>query len=249
MRWKTIDYSHAYFILPVSLWLVWRKRVQISELARSPVVVNNPVGLWLLLTGIALFIVGWRNDYLMVSTLSLIPVLLGMLVYLYGKAMARLLWFPVAYLLLLVPPPLGILDSITLPMRYGISVATAVALRSFHYPIYRHGLILSIDNSEIFMGQPCSGFRSLIAMISLGVVYVYLSHASFRKKIILALSVIPLALAGNFLRVTGMCLGTYYFGKDIGEKVHDVGGFVVFMLLILGMLAIEKMMDGAPDEN
>ena len=80
--------------------------------------------------------------------------------------------FPILYLLLLVPPPLGILDQLTLPMRYSSSVASAFILKIFHYPVTREGLLLTIGEHEIFMGAPCSGLRSLITMIALGLVYI-----------------------------------------------------------------------------
>ena len=114
-RWENIDYTHAYFILPISLWLVWRKRTELKELIKSsPMTFNltNP-GLALLIPGIIMFIFGWRQDYLLISTLSLIPLLYGIIIYLYGILAARALSFPILYLLLLVPPPLGVLDSIT----------------------------------------------------------------------------------------------------------------------------------------
>ncbi len=180
-RWQIIDYTHAYFILPVSLWLVWLKRKQIKELLSRTGAV--PVkGLFLFLCGLLMFIFGWRQEYLFISTLSLIPLLFGLISYLYGVNIAKALSFPIFYLFLLIPPPLGVLDSITLPMRYGISVACAVILKAFHYPITRDGLLLSIGNKEIYMGAPCSGFRSLITMISLGLVYVYLSKAGIKQR-------------------------------------------------------------------
>src|SRR3989337_4388764 len=92
---------------------------------------------------------------------------------------------PLLYLLLLVPIPIGIIDDITLPLRYGISVVTEVALKSFHYPVGRKGLLLFIGDNELFMGQPCSGFRSLVTMFSLGLVYVYTARGAMLKKGIL----------------------------------------------------------------
>ena len=84
-----------------------------------------------------MFIFGWREDYLFISTLSIVPLLYGLISYLYGMNAARVLSFPILYLLLLVPPPFGILDSITLPMRHGISVVTETILSLFNYPIKR----------------------------------------------------------------------------------------------------------------
>ncbi|MCX7927611.1 MAG: exosortase/archaeosortase family protein [Candidatus Omnitrophica bacterium] len=274
-RWETIDYTHAYFILPVSLWLVWRMRQQLITLLREkkPNFNNKEINLrtppsdnttprinfpytplksnlfkdtffmLLFIVGLFLFFFGWQQDYLFISTLSLIPLLFGLTAFLYGAEISKKLSFPIFYLLLLVPPPLGVLDSITLPMRQLVSLATEISLKNLGYPIIRDGLLLSIGGKEIYMGAPCSGFRSLITMISLGLVYVNIITAPSKNKIILLGSVIPLALAGNFIRVVGMCLVTFYFGENAGHTYHEISGFLIFLVLIGGMLAIERLLN------
>lgn len=190
-----------------------------------------------------MFIFGWRWDYLSVSTISAIPLLFGLVLYLYGAGAAASLSFPILYLLLLVPPPLGVLDSITIPMRYGVSALTEVILKGVGYPITRDGLMLSLGGHEVYMGAPCSGFRSLITMTSLGLVYAYISKGGFWKKTALFTSIIPLTLLGNLIRVLGVCLVTFYFGEAIGAKFHDISGFVIFLILILGMMGIDSVLD------
>jgi len=234
-----IDYTHAYFILPVSLWLVWRKRAKLRTMSCKP----NSLYLILLVPGLLMFILGWRQDYLFISTLSLIPLLFGLTGYLYGTKVTKTLTFAILYLLLMVPPPLGILDSVTLPMRKGISVVTEMLLKSFHYPITRDGLILSIGGNEIYMGAPCSGFRSLITMIALGLVFAYVNKGSLTRKIILVCSTVPLALLGNLIRVVGMCLITFYFGKAVGEVFHDISGYAIFVGLILGLIGLDSLLE------
>ena len=173
-RWEMIDYTHAYFILPISLWLVWRKRAELSKIGTATYFskMGTVPAFWglspfLLLIGLFLFIFGWRWDYLSISTFSLISVLFGLTGYLYGGRAVKILTFPILYLLFLVPPPMGILDAVTLPMRRLISMLTEIILKMFHYPISREGLLLSIGGHQLYMGEPCSGFRSLITMLAL----------------------------------------------------------------------------------
>jgi exosortase/archaeosortase family protein len=100
-----------------------------------------------------------------------------------------------------------------------------------------------IGGHEIFMGQPCSGFRSLITMASLGLVYVYLSHAKRTDKIILLVSIVPLALIGNLIRVLSLCLVTYYFGEKAGQGFfHDASGIIVFIIMTLGLIGIDSFL-------
>lgn len=252
MRWVVIDYHHAYFILPVFLLFLFLKRKELADaLKRDTLEGRKKPGIYLSLTsgfllliaGLAMFVFGWKLDYMAISTFSLIPILFGLTLYLYGMTTAKTMAFPILYLLLLVPPPLGILDKITIPMRYGISIASESLLTLLRIPITRDGLLLSVSGHEIYMGAACSGFRSLITMLSLGLAYVYLIKTMLKNKIILVISVVPIALLGNLLRVSGLCFVTYKFGEDAGHKFHDTSGLIIFVILISGLMGIESLLE------
>lgn len=243
-RWKISDYTHAYFILPVFFWLIWRKRAVLREAIQKANPGSNFFGLFILLIGISLFIFGWRQDYLFITTLSLLPVLYGLIRYLYGLNVTKIISFPLFYLILLVPIPIGIVDNFTLPMRYGLSIVTETILKIFHYPIAREGLLLSIGESELFMGQPCSGFRSIVTMFSLSLVYVYISKGSLSRKSILVSSIVPLAMVGNLIRIVTLCLITYHFGEEAGQGFfHNFSGIVIFVFIILGLIGLEYSLE------
>lgn len=244
MRWDMLDYSHAYFIFPISLWLTFRKRAGFKNYLIEGNSGKNILGFFIFFVGISLFVFGWRQDYLFISTLSMIPLVFGLILYLYGSHMAKALSFPILYLLLLVPPPFGILDSITLPMRHNVSIATEKILSSLGYPIKRAGLELTIGYYKIFMGAPCSGFRSLVTMFSLVIVYVYISKISTVRKLTLASLIVPFALLGNLIRVITLCLITFYFGETVGQGFfHNFSGIVIFIIALLGVIGIELILD------
>ena len=174
----------------------------------------------------------------------MIPLLFGMCLFLYNKGLARILAFPILYLLLLVPIPIGVLDSVTLPMRYLASVLSASILSLMPYDIVREGLLINMGGHEIFMGAPCSGFRSLITMISLGLIYIYFNKGTMSKNTILFISIIPLALAGNLARIIALCLITFHFGEAAGQGFfHNFSGMVVFLIIILGLMGLEKALN------
>lgn len=240
-RWAMIDYGHAPFILPVSLFIVWTKRGELSAIKTKTSPVSFVTGLGLLMFGASMFNFGWRMEYLLIQTLSLFPLLSGLIIFLYGTAILRSLMFPLFYLLLLVPLPLGLLDSVTLPMRHFASVTSQMILHFFHYPVTRSGLLLNLGGHEIFLGAPCSGFRSLITMLALGLIYVYFNQGKLVKNLILIAAIVPLALFGNIVRVITICLITYYFGDRAGQGfLHDFSGMVVFLIMILGLMALEN---------
>ncbi len=240
-RWENIDYTHAYSILPVSLFLVWLQRDEIRRaLARPQPRGYSALGLGLLVAGAFFLVFGWRMDFLMVSTLSLLPVLYGIILYRYNTATARALSFPILYLLLLVPPPLGLLDSLTLPMRNAVTMSTSAILGTF-LPVQRDGMLLSMGQARVFVGEPCSGFRSLVSMFALALVYVHLIRLPALRKGIMLAAVVPLALVGNLLRVISLSLVTYYFGQEAGEGFfHGFSGIVIFAVMILGLLSLGR---------
>lgn len=244
VRWDLLDYSHAFFVLPISLWLTWRKRKEVRELIANVTPGKNLSGLAAIIIGIIMFLVGSRFDYSSIITISMLPLISGLIYFLYGTPILKLLTFPILYLLLLVPPPMGIIDSITLPMRYGISNLAWKILSLLQYPIKKNGLLLTIGYNDIFMGQPCSGFRSLITLFSLGLVYVYLSKSTMPKKIFLTISIVPLALVGNLVRVMALCLITFYFGEEVGQGFfHNFSGIVMFIITVMGLIGIETIMN------
>lgn len=241
-----VDYSHAYFILPASLFIVWFKRRQLCKIALTP----NHLGLLGILLGLFLFVFGWRHDYIFISTFSLIPLLAGITAYLYGSKMLKAVAFPLGYLLFLVPPPVGILDAITLPMRHLASIGAVFILGCFHLPIERQGLLIYLNRHEIFMAPACSGFRSLITFFALGLLYVYFIKTSKKKKWVFLISIIPLALVGNLVRVIMLCLITYLFGDEIGQGfLHQLSGILVFAVIICGFLLIDKYYDASLREE
>lgn len=242
-RWDMIDYGHAPFILPIALFIAWLKRKHLADVAQNAKQNFFLPGLALILAGAFLFTFGWKWDYLLIQTISLFPILTGMLSFLYGPAILRPLIFPILYLFLLVPPPLGILDNITLPMRHFASVASGAILKMLHFPVSRSGLLLFLGDHEIFLGAPCSGFRSLITMFSLGLIYVYFNKGKFFKNLILILSIVPLALVGNIVRVITISLLTFYFGEKVGQGfLHEFSGILVFLIMLAGLMGIERLL-------
>ncbi len=244
-RWEAIDYTHAYFILPVSLWMAWRKKTLLLDLFKKFVPQTMDfIGLVPVAIGLFMFVFGWRQEFLIISTLSMIPVVWGMIRYMYGSAIVKALTLPIFYLLFLVPPPLGLLDSLTLPMRYGISSAVEQFLLTFNYPVTKDGLLLFMDGHEIFVAAPCSGFRSLVTMLALTVAYVSFTKGSISKKILLTFSGIPFAILGNMIRVIALCLVTFYAGREKAEGFfHDFSGAAIFLIMICCLMGFEYILD------
>ena len=166
----------------------------------------------------------------------------GFVGFIYGKKVQRLLLFPILYLLLLVPPPFALLDRVTLPLRYISAFGVEKIFGLFNFPIQREGLMYVVKGQQMMIDEACSGFRSLITMISLGLVYVYTIRSSIIKKAVLVLSIIPLAVVGNILRIIVISLIGAYFGQELAQGfLHYFSGMVIFLFIVLGFAGINAV--------
>lgn len=241
-RWVSLGYTHAYFILPVSLGLAfWRRR----ELAAAFADTEKRFGAFSLLifiSGGLMYLFGWIQGYMIISTFALIPFLYGFIGFIYGKKVQRLLLFPVLYLILLVPPPFALLDNVTLPLRYFSAFWVEKIFRLFNFPLQREGLMYIVKGQQMMIDEACSGFRSIITMISLGLAYVYVNKGTMLKKTVLVSSIIPLALIGNIVRIMAVSLIAIYFGQEAAQGfLHSFSGLLVFLFIVLGFMGIEAV--------
>ena len=239
-RWDALEYTHAFFILPVSIGIAFWKR---EELARAFAETKKRFGLGSLsifVFGALMYVFGKQQDYMVISAFALIPFLYGFIGFIYGRKVQKLLIFPILYLLLLVPPPFALLDRITLPLQYISAFGVEALFRLLGFSIEREGLMYIIEGRQMMVDSACSGFRSLITMLSLGLVYVYVIKSAAIKKTVLLVSILPLAIMGNILRIMIISLVTVYFGGEAAKGfIHPLSGMVVFVFIALGFAGIE----------
>ncbi len=197
--WHNTDYTHAYAVLPVSLFLAWRKRHEVIKARGCAASIKDKAwGYPLVALATLLLMSGWHMELLVLASLSIIPMLYGIILHRYNGQVARILTFPILYLLLLVPPPSGVIEAMTMALR-NIVASAATTILGLFFHVRREGLMLTIDQTRIFIGAPCSGFRSMTALFALTLVYTHVMGLKTATRRILLASVIPLAFLGNLL--------------------------------------------------
>lgn len=239
--WRQSDYTHGPLILLVFLWLIWRKRALFTLPGDEG---RQPLFIAVLVFGLILYAFGVISRVMMFEAGSLIPVLLGATGYLYGTAALRLLLFPVAFLLFLVPPPLFFIDFVTSPLKLLVAASTKSLLAMFSYPVVRDGVILTIGDYSVIVGDACSGLRSLVSLMAVGALYANMQNISAVKKGILFLSIIPISMAGNILRLVLLCLITYHFGDAAGQGFfHNFSGLLLFIVALSCLVIVDVLLE------
>lgn len=249
-----VDYSHGWLLPFVTGWLIWRRR---EELGAVPHRVC-PWGLWLIAGALLMNYVGLQVAQTRISLFSLVVLLWALPLYLYGREVAGKLLFPVAYLIFCIP--LTFLDSLTFPLRMLAAKASAVVLNGLGIEAIRSGARIISTAGEGFqfdVADACSGLRSLLAIAAITSVYAYLTQRSTWRRWVLFLSAVPLAMAGNMVRIVTVALFALVFGQENATRLyHDYSGYLVFAVVVLLMVGLGKLLnrpqrgtEGLVDEN
>lgn len=254
--WQTEQEGHGPLIIAATLWLAWQSRDRLKRVELAPA----PVAGWaILLSGLVLlYLSRLQQGLLTVEMGSVLPVIIGSVLICAGWPMLRSLAFPIGFLIFAVPMPDWLVDSLTVPLKVFISDTVTKVLYAAGFPVAQNGVMIMIGTYQLLVKDACSGMNSIFALSAIGVFYVY----AFRWKeklrsLLLLLSIVPITILSNFIRVFALVLMAYFGGPDLIEGVvHDLTGislFVVALLLlfifdgILGMIVrlVAKLGRGA----
>ena len=234
------DLSHGWIMPLVSLYALWRRR-EALRLADTRV---SGWGLLVVVLSLLLHGFGMRAQLVRLSLLSLIGLLWGMPFYLFGWQVARQLVFPCAYLIFCIP--LSFLNNVTVPLRLLASAVSSLLLNGLGLPVLRQGTMLrslSGEGLNLDVADPCSGLRSLLAMMALTAAYAHFTQKNGWRQWTLFLSAIPIAIAGNVFRITAIAVVARFFGHDAALTLyHDFSGFLVFAVATLLMLGTGRLL-------
>jgi len=231
------DMSHGWVIPFVSLLAIWKTRQAFSN-ALSTGRPSWAGFFWSLL----FLVVAWfgaRGQQSRIEQLSLIGLIWSVPYALWGRQTAKLMLFPAGFLLFTIPIS-SFLDFFTLHLRiFSSSMATGI-LNGFGMAIERSGTALfsQVPGGEfnVDVADPCSGIRSLFAMMALTAAYAHFTLKTRLQKWMLFACSLPIAMVGNMFRIFSICLVARFFGQQIATGFyHDYSGFVIFVIGVLLM--------------
>jgi exosortase len=238
--WYTIpDYSHGFLVPLFSLYLLWDKRTVLRSIPLEP----SWKGLYLILPGIAVLILGVYGADLFLSRTSLILLLSGLVWTFAGIAMLRELRFPILVLLLAIPFPAIVFSQITFPLQLLASDLATGVLRTIGVPVLHEGNIIELPVMKLEVAEACSGIRSLMSLFTLAVFYGYFLEKTTARRIILAMASIPIAVAANAARIvgTGLCVQYWDPEKALGF-FHEFSGWVMFVISLSCLYLVHRAM-------
>lgn len=228
------DMSYGWYVPLFSVYVLWRER---GELLRS---LGAPSG-WgfLLLAPAALAgFLGIRGHQLRLEIVGFAATLVAVAWIHYGGRTARRVLFPAAFLLFCMPLA-TFLDVVTVHLRLlAVAVASSV-LSGLGVDVVRCGTMLASASGafSIDVAEPCSGLRSLFAMMALTAGYAYFNQPTWPRRALLFALSIPIAILGNVARILSIALvGSLCSPTFATGFYHDYSGYVIFLFAIALML-------------
>jgi exosortase len=160
---------------------------------------------------------------------SLVLILVGAVLFLFGWEVLKVLLVPLAYLLLMIPIPAVIYDAVAFPLKLFVTRVSVLSMKALGVVVVQEGNILMFPNITLEVADACSGLRSIMSLLALGVAYAFVLHPKIRDRVILVLSTLPIAIATNCLRVVATGVLAQHFGAAAAEGFfHEFAGLFVF---------------------
>ncbi len=223
-------YAHGFLVPLISGYFIWNMR---KELAATKMK-QCQAGLALFAGGVILQIIGvlWTIRFL--SGISLVVTISGMILYLFGWEFLKKIMFPLLFLLLMIPLPF--VDIVAPPLQTVSAIASSNIANLFGVPVQRDGFILNIPGGSFEVGLPCSGLNSIVSLFTIAVIYAFILEGGMLMKLTILVSSIPLALAGNILRITSVLAVANIYGQEAAmDYFHDFSSLLLFSVALVGL--------------
>jgi exosortase len=239
-NWTTEQGGHGPIVLATGAWLLWRE-LKSSNAERRPG--NLLLGSLMLVPLLAIYALARVTGILEIEALAMYGALIVGVYILFGGALIRSIWFPLVYLALVLPPPDSVVAAVTQPIKIAISQWAVSLLYTLGYPIASSGVTIQLAQYELLVAAACAGLNSIISLGAICLFYGYLRHRSnVAAFAVIALSVIPIAVFSNFIRVIILILITYYLGESAAQGfLHDFAGLTMFAVALFTVFVIDSI--------
>ena len=241
-RWSAADsyYGHGFLIPFVALYLAFRRRKQLAAIHPSP----SAWGLLLLAAGLLIHLGSAMLKIYFTSGFSILLTVSGIVLTFYGRKMLRAVAFPIFFLVFMVPFPLVAVGTTVVRLKLFAALIATHLLNGIGLPAVQKGSTIYMRHATVMVDDPCSGLRSLLSLLTLGVLFAYLKQISLPKRTLFLLSSIPIAIFANIVRIVLLAGIAEIYGIDAAVRFfHDFSGFVVFGLALGGLSIVGRVLE------
>lgn len=231
---RSETFAHGYVIVPISLWLAWRRRSVLRTLPLEP---------WWPALGLAalaglVWLTGTLGEVPVVRQYALVSMFPVAVLALCGRRFAGALAFPLVFLLFAVP--FG--EVFLTPLIDFTANFTVTALRLTGIPVLRNGPTFEIPTGHWSVIEACSGLRYLISSLTLGCLYAYLSYRSWVRRVLFIAVSVVVPIVANGIRAYMIVMIGHLSSMRLAVGVdHIIYGWLFFGLVMFLMFSIGRL--------
>ena len=237
-------YSHGWLVPLAGAWLVWQRRDALSHASLSP----SYRGLLLLVPAVTLHCLAVGSRLHALSGLMCLAAVWGLVWTCWGREAVRVLRFPLAFLLFMVPLPSVLLISASFYLKLASAWLATGALRFAGIPAIQAGSFIRLPHLTMLIDDTCSGLRSLLSLVALATLWTALLPAAtspWKKFTVIAAS-LPIGLVANMVRILILAATALLWGRTAAEGVlHYGSGLVVFGIALAALAWLGRVLLGA----
>jgi exosortase len=237
--WATDDnYSHGFLIIPLACYFAWERRESFVRATRQP----SNFGYIIVICSSAVLLAGVLGSELFLTRISMLGAIAGIILALFGWEYLWIASFPLGFLILMIPIPTILFNQIAFPLQLLASRFGEAALIACGIPVLREGNVINLANTSLEVAEACSGIRSLVSLLTLGIVYGYFTESRTALRIMLAIATIPVAIAANGIRVAGTGIAAHFYGPEAARGFfHTFSGWIVFIAAFLMLFILHRI--------
>lgn len=238
--WTSSVYdAHGALVPLLAGSMVLTQRRALASAPRAP----DNAGLALTGAGLVILLLALLMNFNLMGGVALVVVVTGMAWSLWGRTVVRLLAYPLGMLFLMLPLNYPLEIAIGFRLRLLATKLSSLLLGWLGLPIEVHGTIISTSRFAVAIESPCSGLKTLSALLLAGLVLAYFLHRRWWERGLIALLVFPVALVANAIRNTTIILIGHNYGRAAAMGwLHEFSGMATFLLAVLILILTSEIL-------
>jgi exosortase len=239
-QWATDEnMGHGFFVPVMAGYIAWQRRADLLAEPRKP----NLLGLAVVIFGGLLSVAATLGAEVFTARVSFVTALFGAVLYLGGTRWIKILLFPFALLLFMIPIPAIIYSSLTMKLQNLASQLGELMIGAMGIPVLREGNTLKLPSQTLDIAEACSGIRSLMTLLFLSLFVSYFMDKKVWMRWALLLATVPIAIGANGIRVAVTGLLSEIDTKLASGVYHEVEGYIVYIVALAALLATHRLIN------
>lgn len=241
-RWaRDPDYHHGFLVPLVAIYLLWRRRFQLTERAVLNVSWGaTAAGVGLLLVAGLVRAASVLFYVRIVDPAAIIPAFLGLVLCVFGWKGLRWAWPAAVFLVFMLPMPGAVANLLSHPLQRIGTLASTFLIQTLGIPALAEGNIITLREGQLEVVRACSGLKMMSLFFAVCWAVAFFQDRPWIDRLLLIVSAPPVALVANILRITLTAL-LVEWGLTAANLDHELAGWLMMptaVLILYGELAL-----------